>query len=113
MSESRLAPPSPQGAATPQAGAPLPAALRHQMETNMGANFSDVRVHVGHQAVHLNAQAYTNGQDIHFAPGAYDPGSNAGQQLIAHELTHVVQQRAVGPKTVPPGMVEVEAAPAQ
>jgi hypothetical protein len=83
------------------------------MEITLGADFSSVRVHVGHEAVHLNALAYTQGQNIHFAPGSYQPGDDAGRRLIAHELTHVVQQRAIGPKTTPPGMVEVDSAPSQ
>lgn len=113
MAETKLAPQTNQGTSSAQRGTPLPAPLRHQMESSLGADFSSVRVHVGHQATHVGANAYTLGQDIHFAPGAYQPGDTAGLQLIAHELTHVVQQRTIGPKTVPPGMVEVDAAPSQ
>ena len=113
MAEIKLAPPSSQGASSARSGTPLPAPLLHQMEASLGADFSSVRVHVGHEAVHLSARAYTQGQNIHFAPGEYQPGDNAGRQLIAHELTHVVQQGMVGPKTLPPGLVEVESAPSE
>lgn len=67
----------------------------------MGQDFSDVNVHTGDQADHLNrrlgAKAFTTGQDIFFREGAYDPGSSDGQHLIAHELTHVAQQGAAAP----------------
>jgi hypothetical protein len=62
----------------------------------MGADFSGVRVHTDSQSDELNqsiqAKAFTTGQDVFFRRGAYDPGSRGGQELIAHELTHVVQQ---------------------
>jgi hypothetical protein len=63
------------------------------METSFGQDFSSVRVHHGHEATMLGAQSFTHGNDIHFAPGHYDPLSAHGQELIGHELTHVVQQR--------------------
>jgi hypothetical protein len=113
MGQLKLAPQTPQSSPSAQAGNPLPASLRHQMESSFGTDFSSVRVHEGHQATHVGAQAYTQGQDIHFAPGAYQPGNDTGRQLIAHELTHVVQQGAIGPNTVPSGMVEVDAAPSE
>src|SRR5690606_18829754 len=55
-------------------------------------DFSSVRVHEGPEAPAIGAQAYTQGTSIHFAPGRYDPGSQSGQELIGHELAHVVQQ---------------------
>jgi hypothetical protein len=62
----------------------------------MGAEFDDVAVHTDANADRLSRQlgatAFTTGKDIFFRDGAYDPGSSAGQHLIAHELTHVVQQ---------------------
>jgi hypothetical protein len=62
----------------------------------MGADFSGVKVHTDSQSDQLNqsiqAKAFTTGQDVFFRQGAYDPGSREGQELIAHELTHVVQQ---------------------
>jgi len=74
-------------------GSPLPGPVRHQMETAFGADFSAVRVHQGPQATMIGAQAYTTGSDIHFAPGQYDPHSQAGRELLGHELWHVVQQK--------------------
>ncbi|MFZ0746400.1 MAG: DUF4157 domain-containing protein, partial [Terracidiphilus sp.] len=66
------------------------------MEGALGADFSGVRVHVDPQSDALNrtlsARAFTTGQDIFFSQGAYQPGSSTGRELIAHELTHVVQQ---------------------
>lgn len=62
----------------------------------MGQDFSDVKVHTDADSDHLNqelgAKAFTTGKDIFFRDGAYDPSSSAGQHLISHELTHVVQQ---------------------
>lgn len=78
-------------------GAPLPAELRTDMEGRFGHDFDDVRVHddgAAHRsAASVNAQAYTVGSNIVFQSGKYDPGSDAGKHMIAHELTHVVQQR--------------------
>lgn len=75
------------------AGAPLPATLRRSMETGFGADFGGVRVHADSgAAVALQAEAFTLGDEIHVAPGRYDPESPGGQELLAHELTHVVQQ---------------------
>ncbi len=64
------------------------------MEAALGANFSDVRIHVGPEASAIGAIAFTWGSDIHFAPGQYNPHTPHGQMLLGHELTHVVQQRA-------------------
>lgn len=75
-------------------GQPLPAAVRQKMESFFGASFGDVRVHVGPHASAIGALAFTQGTHIHFAPGQYNPSSPQGQQLLGHELTHVVQQRA-------------------
>lgn len=75
-------------------GQPLPEPIQHQLESRSGFDLSEVRVHVGHpMPVSLNAQAYTRGNDIFFAPGAYDPGSEKGREAIAHEAWHVVQQK--------------------
>jgi hypothetical protein len=78
----------PQGA-----GTPLQEPVRQKMERAFGQDFSDVRVHQGPRAAALGALAYTQGTDIHFAPGQYEPESPAGQALLGHELAHVVQQR--------------------
>src|SRR5271154_2698832 len=64
------------------------------METALGADFSAVRVHVGPQAERIGAIAFTTGADIYFAPGRYQPDTPRGQQLLGHELAHVVQQRS-------------------
>ena len=77
-------------------GQPLPAYTRARMEARFGTDFSPVRIHAGAQAGQLsrkiNAQAFTRGTDIYFGAGKYNPGSSGGQHLLAHELTHVVQQ---------------------
>jgi Domain of unknown function (DUF4157) len=77
-------------------GNSLDSGVRGQMEGALGADFSGVRVHVDTQADSLNrslsARAFTTGKDIFFRQGAYEPGSSSGRELIAHELTHVVQQ---------------------
>jgi hypothetical protein len=71
--------------------------LQQKMGQAMGADFSEVRVHTNAQSDLLNqsiqAKAFTTKQDIFFRKGAYNPNSPDGQKLIAHELTHVVQQR--------------------
>ncbi len=78
-------------------GQPLEDALKEQMSTSLGHDFSEVRVHSGPGADELNrqlsARAFTIGSDIFFTRGAYDPDSISGRELIAHELIHVVQQR--------------------
>ncbi|NET37778.1 MAG: DUF4157 domain-containing protein [Cyanothece sp. SIO1E1] len=77
-------------------GQALAPALQARMGQTMGADFSGVQVHTDKQADQLNrsiqAKAFTTGQDIFFQQGMYNPGSRGGQELIAHELTHVVQQ---------------------
>ena len=74
-------------------GQPLPEAVQQKMESFFGANFADVRVHVGPEAPAIGALAFTLGSNIYFAPGQYDPVTPRGQQLLGHELAHVVQQR--------------------
>jgi hypothetical protein len=74
-------------------GKPLPQALLAKMEAALGADFSAVRVHVGPQAARIGALAFTTGNDLYFAPGQYQPDNVRGQQLIGHELAHVIQQR--------------------
>ncbi len=78
-------------------GQPLEAGVRAEMEARMGTSFADVRVHTdagAHAASKaLGAQAYTSGSHIAFQQGHYDPGSASGRRTLAHELTHVVQQR--------------------
>ncbi|MCB8920847.1 MAG: DUF4157 domain-containing protein [Ardenticatenaceae bacterium] len=77
-------------------GQPLSGAVRGPMEQAFGADFSGVRVHTGGQSDALNrsiqARAFTTGQDIFFRSGEYNPGNQTGQELLAHELTHTIQQ---------------------
>jgi hypothetical protein len=67
--------------------------VRRKMETFFEEDFSEVRVHVGPEAAAIGAVAFTIGTDIYFAPGQFEPDSARGQELLGHELTHVVQQR--------------------
>ena len=77
-------------------GRPLEPALRQDMEQRFGHDFSQVRVHTGTAAEQsargVNAHAYTVGRNIVFAAGRFAPWTNEGRRLLAHELTHVVQQ---------------------
>jgi hypothetical protein len=74
-------------------GRALPEAVRQKMETAFKTDFGGVRVHVGPEAPAIGALAFTVGDTIVFAPGQYDPHSMRGQQILGHELAHVVQQR--------------------
>lgn len=93
------------------AGAPLDAATLDFMQPRFGRRLDGVRVHTDafaqQQARALGANAFTLGQDMFFAGGAYQPGTTAGRRLLAHELTHTVQQRGaarggagLGPQSV-------------
>lgn len=77
-------------------GSPLPADVRGYMEPRFGRDFSNVRVHTGGEAAGLShavgARAFTVGNDVFFGAGQYRPDTQAGRQLMAHELTHTVQQ---------------------
>jgi hypothetical protein len=83
------------------AGMPMDAAVRSDMETRLGHNLGDVRIHTDSQAAEsaraVNARAYTVGKDVVFAEGEYAPQKREGKQLLAHELTHVIQQGASRP----------------
>lgn len=83
-------------AAMQSGGSPLPAATRTFFEPRFGADFGHVRVHTDSHAARtadsINARAFTVGNNIAFAQGEYAPHSSEGRRLIAHELTHVVQQ---------------------
>ena len=78
-------------------GQSLPSNVQSSMEGAFGADFSGVRVHTGPKADALNdslsASAFTTGQDIFLGQGKYNPSSRSGQELLGHELKHVVQQR--------------------
>ncbi len=75
---------------------PLPISERAFFEPRFGTDFSNVRMHTGEQAARttqsINARAFTLGRDLVFGAGQYLPGSLKGRSLLAHELTHVVQQ---------------------
>lgn len=94
-------------------GRPLDDATRAVMEPRFGHDFSKVRVHTNREAAQSaraqRAVAYTSGTDIGFAAGRYQPGTTAGQRLIAHELAHVVQQGAAGQQTRTDGKHETAA----
>jgi hypothetical protein len=99
-------------------GQPLAGDIKPKMEQAFGFDFSGVRVHSDTQADRLNqsiqAKAFTTGQDIFFRQGAYDPGNSEGQRLIAHELTHVVQQGGTNLKravNLRPTAINVSSAP--
>lgn len=93
-------------------GSPLDTDTRADMESRMGADFSDVRVHhdsAAHESAKgVGAHAYTVGNDVVFQRDAYDPSSPQGRTTLAHELTHVIQQRQ-GPVdgTEAPGGIRV------
>ncbi|MEM6725540.1 MAG: DUF4157 domain-containing protein, partial [Bacteroidota bacterium] len=94
-------------------GEPLPKTTKTQMESGFGADFSKVRVHTDTSAIQmnqsLNAQAFTHGSDIYFGAGKYQPGSTEGDRLLAHELTHTIQQGAtVKRKTKPESAAQQE-----
>jgi len=91
-------------------GAPLGSESRSTMENRFGDSFDDVRIHddthAAEAARHIRAHAFTMARDIYFAPGLYQPASLPGQKLLAHELTHVLQQRR---GAVPPGLKSLNA----
>ncbi|GAA1847170.1 DUF4157 domain-containing protein [Agromyces salentinus] len=88
-------------------GSPLEPAVRTDMESRLGQDFGDVRVHTDaaahDSAKSVGANAYTVGSNVVFQRDAYDPGSLAGQTTLAHELTHVVQQRSGPVEGTPSG----------
>jgi outer membrane protein OmpA-like peptidoglycan-associated protein len=104
-----------QGSHTPEAneqqvaqarsgGVPLPTPVRTDFEQRFDHDFSSVRIHSGTTAAQsaqsLNASAYTIGSDIVFGQGQYSPSTSRGQRLLAHELTHVIQQGQGAPLQV-------------
>jgi hypothetical protein len=84
-------------------GDPLPVGTRSFMESRFGNDFSNVRIHAGENAVQmsreLHAQAFTVGSDVFFNQNKFSPESDSGKRLLAHELTHTVQQTGVQKKT--------------
>src|SRR3989454_11915182 len=93
-------------------GSPLERDTRSFMESRLGADFSDVRVHTDGKATEaarsVQAYAYTVGNDVVFQSDKFAPDSDSGQRMLAHELTHVVQQRS-GPVagTPAPGGIQI------
>jgi outer membrane protein OmpA-like peptidoglycan-associated protein len=85
-------------------GHPLDAAPRAFFEPRFGHNFGEVRVHTDAQAAEsaraVNALAFTVGRDVVFAEGRYQPATHEGRKLVAHELTHVIQQASDAPHSI-------------
>ena len=79
-------------------GSPMTNSVKTEMETGFGQNFSNVRIHTGNHAIQMSrdigAKAFTNGNNIYFNSSNYNPTSTTGKRLLAHELTHVVQQKS-------------------
>ncbi len=72
----------------------MPEDVQAKMENSFGTSFGGVNIHQNDEsATQMGALAYTQGNNVHFAPGQYNPSSQKGQELLGHELTHVVQQR--------------------
>ncbi len=72
----------------------MPGNVKDQMEKAFTTDFSDVRIHPNSdQATEVGALAYTQGANVHFAPGQFKPETSDGKNLLGHELAHVVQQR--------------------
>jgi hypothetical protein len=71
----------------------IPDGVKSQAESTLNSDFSQVRIHANSaKAPAVGALAYTQGTDIHFSPGSYNPNSSSGRSLLGHELIHVVQQ---------------------
>ncbi len=89
--------PSIVGEVFSSSGQPLDTATRSLMEKSFGHGFGGVRIHTDTKAAEaaqaMNALAFTVGRDVAFGAGQYVPGTSSGQRLLAHELTHVIQQR--------------------
>ncbi|MEO7733622.1 MAG: DUF4157 domain-containing protein, partial [Kofleriaceae bacterium] len=87
--------------------------VRNKFEGGLGVDLGDVRVHTGGAsaaaAQSVSARAFAVGSDVHFGSGEYDPDSKAGQQLLAHEVVHTVQQRGAGSAPVAQHKLEVSA----
>ena len=92
-------------------GDSMESGIQREMEHKIGADFSGVKIHTGSASVQmsreLGAKAFTVGNDIHFNRGQYDPHSSKGKRLLAHELTHVVQQNGTGRISMLPGRVQL------
>jgi hypothetical protein len=98
-------------------GSPLGADVRARYEPGLDTNLSDVRVHTGADsaasAADLHAEAYTVGRDVFFGAGHYQPGSFAGDRLLAHELVHTVQQKHTGAHALQRSAISQHSDPAE
>jgi len=75
--------------------ASMPNDVQAKMENSFGTSFSNVNIHQNdNSAVRMGALAFARGNNVHFAPGQYSPNTSKGQELLGHELSHVVQQRS-------------------
>lgn len=85
----------------PGSGNKMDAAIQREMESGFGADFSGVNIHTDSTSEQMNkelgAQAFTHGNDIYFNKGKYNPQSKEGKHLLAHELTHTIQQKGIIP----------------
>jgi hypothetical protein len=77
----------------PDGGRKMSEPLKGRMEDSFNASFDDVAIHEGPDAGMIGAKAYTYGSDIHFSDGEFNPSAQSGGELLAHELSHVIQQR--------------------
>lgn len=97
-------------------GESLPEGTRRSMENAFGHDFSRVRIHrdaeAGRISSGLSARAFTHGSEIYFGDGMFDPEGEAGRRLLAHELTHVVQQGEASPRQSGQAVAPVAATPA-
>jgi len=88
-------------------GSALSGSVKNEMESGFGADFSSVKIHNDSNAVQMNkelgSQAFASGNDIYFNEGKYNPNSQDGKHLLAHELTHTVQQ---GASSIQPKMIQ-------
>lgn len=102
-------------AAVRSPGRPLDMATRVAMEQRLGHDFSSVRVHADHGAAaassSVHASAFTVGSHVVFGAGRFSPGTSAGRRLLAHELTHTVQQRRGERGAAAPGRLTLDAGP--
>lgn len=85
-------------------GQPLDPSTREFFQSRLGNDLNDVRIHTGAEAAmsaeSINARAYTSGRDVVFASGEYQPDTEAGRELLAHELTHTIQQQGATQPTI-------------
>ncbi|WP_298547904.1 DUF4157 domain-containing protein [uncultured Aquimarina sp.] len=85
-------------------GNPISGDTKNEMESGFGADFSNVNIHTDANAIQmsqeLGAQAFTHGNDVYFNKGKYNPNSKSGKHLLAHELTHTVQQSGMVNKKI-------------